>query len=132
MLNKHRLKKRFLVSSAASILLTLSFSTFANEILFDDLIIQGNVCIGASCEPGEDLKSNVATIKGEDVKIIIEDTSNAEPFSTQDWQISFNDPSGGTDNNVVVSIIDSEGNATPIFVLTDKGDACISGDINPN
>ncbi|MEM6456194.1 MAG: tail fiber domain-containing protein [Acidobacteriota bacterium] len=124
-----------------------------DNILGDDLIVQGTVCIGVPCLGGERADATVLRLKENALRMDFDDTSVDASFPSNDWALVANDvTSGGADyfaiedattNRQVVRIdagapadalrVDSTGNvgigtATPDALLTvasSTGDAHI-------
>lgn len=74
----------------------------ADQVILDDLIVDGSSCIGAGCEDGEEFGFNTLVLKEEDVRINFTDTSNSSSFPTMDWNIIANDSEEGGENYFVI------------------------------
>lgn len=69
-----------------------------DQMVPDDLIVDGKGCIGLGCSNGESFGGEALRLKQSLVRLRFEDTSAAAGFSTRDWMIAINDPgSGGGD-----------------------------------
>ncbi len=98
--------KRFpCILLAQGLLLTsLSFSALADQVLFDDLIINGSQCVGSACTDNEAFNFDTVLYKSDDPSVRFQDTSSSASFPTSDWEFGF------TDENSTV---------TPYFYLKD-------------
>ncbi len=62
-----------------------------DDVIDDDLIVEGNVCLGGiNCVNGESFGNDQIKVKDFLLGILFEDTSS-EPFPTNDWRIKVND-----------------------------------------
>ncbi|CAH1385411.1 hypothetical protein [Candidatus Nitrotoga sp. M5] len=95
--------KRILTTGFVSILL-LSGTSFADEVINDDLIIDGLLCVGTSCADGEEFELDTIRIKASDPLIKLEDTSTSADFPSNDWSIG---------------IANTGANGAPQFVIKD-------------
>jgi hypothetical protein len=86
----------------------------ADQVILDDLIVDGSACIGFDCVNGESFGFDTIRIKENNLRIRAQDTSNSASFPTNDWQITFNDSSNGGANKF--SIDDIDGGRTPFTI----------------
>ena len=78
--------------------------TAADQVIPDDLIVQGSLCVGFDCVNNENFGFDTIRLKENNLRIKAEDTS-VGTFPTQDWQLTFNDSaSGGASKFSVESI----------------------------
>ncbi len=85
-----------------SIFLTTSF-VYADQVIPDDLIVYGSICVGAGCVDGEVFGFSTLTLKEDDVRINFQDTSNSGAFPSQDWSIIANDSAAGGNDYFAIS-----------------------------
>ncbi len=92
---------------------TLLFSGVAqaDQVILDDLIVDGSICAGQDCVNGESFGFDTIRLKENNLRIRAVDTSSTSSFPTNDWQITFNDSSNGGANKF--SIDDIDGGKTP-------------------
>lgn len=84
-----------------------------DQVIADDLIVQGSTCIGLDCVNNESFGFDTLRLKENNTRIKFEDTS-AAGFPTTDWQLTANDSaSGGQDR---FSIEDVTGATIPFTV----------------
>ena len=82
-----------------------------DQVILDDLIVDGSACIGLDCVNGESFGFDTIRIKENNLRIRAVDTSSTASFPSRDWQITFNDSSNGGANKF--SIDDIDGGRTP-------------------
>jgi hypothetical protein len=87
---------------------------FADQIIPDDLIVDGSACIGLECADGESFGFDTVRLKGEVLRVLFMDTSSSASFPTNDWQITINDPDDGGANQF--SIDDVDAGTTPFTI----------------
>jgi hypothetical protein len=64
----------------------------ADQLVADDLIVQGSVCIGVACVNGEGFVAESLRLKGNINRIRVVDTSTTGgSFGSRDWIIDFNE-----------------------------------------
>lgn len=66
-----------------------------DQVISDDLIVQGSMCIGVDCVNGEGFGFDTQRFKENNLRIHFDDTSNSASFPKNDWRISINDSSNG-------------------------------------
>ena len=68
-----------------------------DQVIADDLIVQGSICAGLDCVNNEDFGFDTIRVKENNTRIQFDDTSTSAGFPTENWQIRANDSgSGGT------------------------------------
>lgn len=68
-----------------------------DQVIPDDLIVQGSICSGFDCVNNESFGTDTIRLKENNVRIQFDDTSTSAGFATNNWQIRANDQaSGGT------------------------------------
>jgi Chaperone of endosialidase len=84
-----------------------------DQVIPDDLIVQGSACVGLDCVNNESFGFDTIRLKENNTRIKFEDTSTGA-FPTTDWQLTANDSaSGGADK---FSIEDVTGSKVPFTV----------------
>lgn len=86
----------------------------ADQVILDDLIVDGSACLGLDCVNGESFGFDTLRLKENNLRIRAFDTSSSASFPTNDWQITFNDSSNGGANKF--SIDDIDGGRTPFTI----------------
>ena len=82
-----------------------------DQVILDDLIVDGSACIGMDCVNGESFGFDTIRLKENNLRIRAVDTSSTSSFPSRDWQITFNDSANGGANKF--SIDDIDGGRTP-------------------
>ncbi|MEE8524807.1 MAG: hypothetical protein V3T72_12805 [Thermoanaerobaculia bacterium] len=85
-----------------------------DQVILDDLIVDGSACIGFDCVNGESFGFDTIRIKENNLRIRAVDTSSTASFPSNDWQITFNDSANGGANKF--SIDDIDGGRTPFTI----------------
>ncbi len=85
-----------------------------DQVILDDLIVDGSACIGQDCVNGESFGFDTLRLKENNLRIKAEDTSNSASFPTNDWQITFNESTNGGAEKF--SIDDISGSRTPFTI----------------
>ncbi|MGJ8617207.1 MAG: hypothetical protein ACSHWS_10220 [Sulfitobacter sp.] len=104
---------KFLISGASALGL-MAGSAWADQVIADDLIVQGSICAGQDCVNGESFGFDTLRLKENNLRIKAQDTSNSASFPSRDWQITFNDSSNGGANKFAIDDID--GGRTPFTI----------------
>ena len=84
-----------------------------DQVIPDDLIVQGSTCVGFDCVNNESFGFDTIKLKENSTRIKFEDTSTGS-FPSNDWQLTANDPPGGTANRF--SIEDITGAKVPVTI----------------
>jgi hypothetical protein len=86
----------------------------ADEVILDDLIVDGSVCVGADCQDGEEFDFDTIRLRATEPRIQFQDTSNSASFPSTDWEIVVNGDSSqlqvrDTSGNVTVLVLQASG-----------------------
>jgi len=106
--------KKLFIAFIGSLLLLIGSDAVADQVILDDLIVDGSACIGFDCVNGEAFGFDTIRIKENNLRIKAEDTSTTASFPSNDWQITFNDSANGGANKF--SIDDIDGGRTPFTI----------------
>ena len=93
---------------------TGSRSDIQDQVILDDLIVDGSICAGQDCVNGESFGFDTIRLKENNLRIRFQDTSNSASFPSRDWQITINDSNNGGANKF--SIDDIDGGRTPFTI----------------
>jgi hypothetical protein len=77
--------------------------TTKDQVIPDDLIVQGSACIGIDCVNNENFGFDTIRMKENNTRIDFTDTSTSAGFPSQDWEIAANDSASGGRNALIVS-----------------------------
>lgn len=88
-----------------------------DQVIPDDLIVQGSECVGFDCVNGESFGYDTIRLKENNLRIHFDDTSTVSGYPANDWEIQANskDPGGGN----YLSVIDR--NTTNLVFRVDAG-----------
>lgn len=92
----------------------------ADQVILDDLIVDGSECVGFDCVNGESFGFDTLRLKENNLRIRFQDTSSSASFPTNDWMIVINDSANGGANRF--SIEDPDGAVTPFTILAGAKD----------
>lgn len=102
-----------------AITMSMATSVQADQVILDDLIVDGSICAGMDCVNGESFGFDTLRLKENNLRIKFVDTSNSASFPSRDWQITANDSSNGGLNKF--SIDDIDGAKTPLTIEAGAG-----------
>ncbi len=66
-----------------------------DQVILDDLIVDGNLCAGIDCVDGESFSTDTLRLKANNLRIHFDDTSSSASFPRNDWRIEVNDDANG-------------------------------------
>jgi len=66
-----------------------------DQVIADDLIVQGSICAGLDCVNNEDFGFDTIRVKENNTRIQFDDTSTSAGFPANNWQIRANDSGSG-------------------------------------
>ena len=89
--------------------------TAADQVIPDDLIVQGSECVGLDCVNNENFGFDTIRLKENNLRIHFDDTSTQAGFPANDWRLIANDSASGGSSKF--SIEDSTSAKTP-FTIT--------------
>ena len=89
-------------------------STLKDQVILDDLIVNGSACVGIDCINGESFGFDTHRLKENNLRIHFDDTSNSASFPGNDWRIVINDSENGGSNHF--SIEDATAGRSPFRV----------------
>ena len=87
--------KHFSKIFGGGLLLLISTGIQADQVILDDLIVDGSTCVGQDCVNGEAFGFDTIRVKENNLRIKFDDTSSTSSFPQQDWQLTANDSSNG-------------------------------------
>src|ERR1044072_3349862 len=70
----------------------------ADQVIPDDLIVQGSLCAGLDCVNNESFGFSTIRLKENNTRIEFMDTSTSAGFPANDWMITANDSASGGAN----------------------------------
>jgi hypothetical protein len=66
-----------------------------NQLVPDNLYVQGWICVGIDCADGEGLGVDTIRMKENNLRLHVEDTSTSAGYASNDWRFQFNDQDSG-------------------------------------
>lgn len=93
----------------------LVLNVVPDQVIPDDLIVQGSACIGLDCVNNESFGFDTIRLKENNTRIKFDDTSTSAGFPANDWQLTANDSASGGSSKF--SIEDITGSKVP-FTIT--------------
>jgi len=85
-----------------------------DQIISDDLIVNGSACIGFDCVNGESFGNDSLRMKEVNLRIHFQDTSTSPSYPTTDWRLSANDSTSG--GQAKFTIDDVDGGVSPFTI----------------
>ena len=92
----------------------LALSAIPDQVIPDDLIVQGSACIGLDCVNNESFGFDTIRLKENNTRIKFDDTSTSAGFPANDWQLTANDSASGGASKF--SIEDITGSKVPFTI----------------
>lgn len=83
--------KRKLIYAGSLLPFIFSFPAVADQVINDDLIVNGSQCVGFGCEEGEVFDFDTLKLKSDNPQIRFQDTSSTAAFPSNDWTIGVAD-----------------------------------------
>jgi len=78
-----------------------------DQVILDDLIVDGSLCVGMDCVNGESFGFDTQRLKENNLRIHFQDTSATASFPTTDWRIVINDSANGGANYFAIEDSDA-------------------------
>lgn len=85
-----------------------------DQVISDDLIVDGSACIGFDCANGEAFGFDTIKLKENNLRIKFDDTSSSPGFPDNDWQITANGSANGGVEKFAID--DISGGRTPFTI----------------
>lgn len=90
-----RVKIQKVAFGAAAALMASQMHASADQVIADDLIVQGSTCVGLDCVNNENFGFDTIILKENNTRIFFNDTSTSPGFPANDWAIEINDSASG-------------------------------------
>jgi hypothetical protein len=103
----------FTLSGGYFVTAAVEESADKDQVILDDLIVDGSACVGLDCVNGESFGFDTIRMKENNTRLKFEDTSTGT-FPSVDWQLTANDSANGGANRF--SIDDITNGRTPFTV----------------
>lgn len=86
-----------------------------DQVIADDLIVQGSICSGFDCVNNENFGADTLRLKENNLRIHFDDTSSTGAFPSNDWRLTANDQNSGGASRF--SIEDATSGRVPFTVV---------------
>lgn len=90
-----------------------------DNVILDDLIVDGSACVGMDCVDGENFGFDTVRLKENNLRIHFDDTSASGSFPGNDWRITINDSENGGANYFAID--DATAGTNPFKILAGAG-----------
>lgn len=100
--------------SAVALAAGLGTAAQADNVILDDLIVEGSACIGIDCANGESFGFDTLRMKENNTRIAFNDTSASASFPNVSWELQANESSNGGANRF--AIIDTTNSRTSFII----------------
>jgi hypothetical protein len=91
-----------------------NLSRAMDEVIYDDLIVDGSLCVGNDCYSGLAFGFDTIVLMENNLRIYFDDTSNTSSFPNNDWRITCNDTTDG--GGAYFALQDVSGGLTPFTI----------------
>jgi hypothetical protein len=91
-----------------------NISRTMDEVINDDLIVDGSLCVGNDCYSGLAFGFDTIVLMENNLRIYFDDTSNTSSFPNNDWRIVCNDTTDG--GGAYFALQDVSGGLTPFTI----------------
>ena len=81
----------FATSVAIGLLAIAPGHVLADEVILDNLVIDGSICVGLGCVADEEFGFDTIRLVSDNPQIRFQDTSTTASFPTQDWTMGMDD-----------------------------------------
>ena len=104
-----KIKKHILALplTLAGISIVYSNSALSDQVIVDDLIVDGSTCVGVDCIDGEEFGFDSLKIKTNDPVIMFNDTSSTSSFPSNDWSVGITDHALGGSADFIIKDVSS-------------------------
>lgn len=89
--------------------------SIADQVIADDLIVQGSGCFGFDCINNENFGFSTIILKENNLRIRFDDTSASGSFAANDWELEANESANGGTNHFAIN--DITGAKTPFKII---------------
>lgn len=96
--NTEKISGTFTVKNGQSVVDQDEQGDNRDQVILDDLIVDGSACIGFDCVNGESFGFDTIRLKENNLRIKFQDTSTSASFPSNDWELTANDSTNGGGN----------------------------------
>ena len=102
------MKSTILATLQGLILLISSSSSYSDQVILDDLIVDGSLCVGSGCTDNEAFDFDTVIYKSDDPVVRFQDTSSSSAFPSSDWAFGFTDEGSTVSPYFYLKVIDAD------------------------
>ena len=102
--------------------LALPFGTQADEVIVDDLIVDGSLCAGEDCVVDAEFGFDTLRLQSPTPQILFQDTSTSASFPTQDWMMGITDGGSAMPSSFFIKNLTSQLDS---LVISADGDVAL-------
>ena len=107
---------------ASALVFSLPVTVMADEVIADDLIVQGSLCAGVDCVEDVDFGFDTLKLQSANPQILFQDTSNSSSFPTEDWVVGVTDGGSAIQSSFFIQNLTQGLNA---LVISADGDVAL-------
>jgi len=96
-----------LIITAGFLSTALISPAWADNVVIDDLIVDGSQCVGVDCVNGESFGFDTLRLKENNTRVKFQDTSSSASFPKADWQLTANASANGGQEYFGIECIDT-------------------------
>ena len=105
--------------TSAIVLAVMPMMGFADQVINDDLIVDGSQCVGIDCASGLNFGFDTQILKENNVRLLFDDTSSSGSFPKTDWRLEANDSNNGGEEYFAIDNVTN--NVTPFKIVNGAG-----------
>ncbi|WP_203301020.1 hypothetical protein [Marinobacter sediminum] len=102
--------------------LALPLSVHADEVILDDLIVDGSLCVGEDCVVDTEFGFDTLRLQSPTPQIFFQDTSTSASFPTQDWLMGVSDDGTAMTSSFFIKNLTTE---LTTLMISPEGDVAI-------
>ncbi|WP_339807331.1 hypothetical protein [uncultured Marinobacter sp.] len=107
---------------ASALVFSLPVTVMADEVIADDLIVQGSLCAGVDCVEDADFGFDTLKLQSASPQIVFQDTSSSSSFPTEDWVVGVTDGGSAIQSSFFIQNLTQGLNA---LVISADGDVAL-------
>ncbi|MGK0525712.1 MAG: hypothetical protein ACI92N_003373 [Pseudomonadales bacterium] len=107
---------------ASALVFSLPVIAMADDVIIDDLIVQGSLCAGVDCVEDADFGFDTLKLQSANPQILFQDTSNSSSFPTEDWVVGVTDGGSAIQSSFFIQNLTQGLNA---LVISADGDVAL-------
>lgn len=113
---------RTLYGLASTIIFSLPVVASADEVILDDLVVQGSACVGADCVENMTFEFDTLVLRSATPQVVFQDTSITDTFPSDDWVVGATDGGLATQTSFFIKNLT---NSLDALVISADGDVAL-------